>query len=76
MTGLAFGVGSEVITSPEVSCAEKLQVPLGARRHPFRTWTEQVGSEAVWAVTRACLQLCVTTGQPASLHLFAGKWTC
>lgn len=28
MPQLVFGVGSEAITSPEVSCFEKLQVPL------------------------------------------------
>lgn len=34
MTGPALRLGSETITSPEVSCSEELQVPLAEGGHP------------------------------------------
>lgn len=46
MTRLATGVGSEVIL--QVSCFEKLQVPLAEGGNPLRTWSEQVGTKVLW----------------------------
>lgn len=76
MTELVIGAGSEAITSPGVSCSEKLQVPLGEEGILSKPGVSRWALRSCGVVTRACPQFCVTTGQLASVHLFAGKWTC